>query len=163
MCVLCRIPPLLLPWSCPPSRYRRGLTPNLKPGRLTATFRPGFLSFTPVFFAPFSATAVPGLGSGRLADAPAPLRGVRESLRRVLPGPGPLLRLGRHRVFQILSHCQEVGGRARWLNICPLFPLSVCSAQALPAHGAGAFVLMMSRVGAPGSYQHTCSVLLQLA
>lgn len=64
------------------------------------------------FFA-FAATAVPGLGSGRLADAPAPLRGVREGLCRVLPGPGPLLRLGRHRVFQILSHRQEVGGHAR--------------------------------------------------
>lgn len=60
---------------------------------------------------PFSATAVPGLVSGRLPDAAAPLRGVRESLRRVLPGPGPLLRLGRHRVFQILPHRQEVGGQ----------------------------------------------------
>lgn len=54
VCVLCRIPPPLLPWSCPPSRYRRALSPNLKPGRLTATFRPGFLSFTPVFRPDFS-------------------------------------------------------------------------------------------------------------
>ena len=57
-----------------------------------------------------TAAAVPGLGSGRLADAAAPLRGLREGLRRVLPGPGPLLRLGRHRVLQILSHRQEVDG-----------------------------------------------------
>lgn len=77
------------------------------------------------FSPPFSATAVLGLGSWRLADAAAPLRGLRESLRRVLPGPGPLLRLGRHRVFQILSHRQEVGGRARRLNICPLYFPSV--------------------------------------
>lgn len=137
MCVLCRIPPPLLPWSCPPSRYRRALTPPLKPGRLTATFRPGFRSFTPVFFAPFPATAVPGLGPGGLADAPAPLRGVRESLRRVLPGPGPLLRLGRHRVFQILSHCQEVGGCASWLNICPLFPLCLLSSSVSCAQRRG--------------------------
>lgn len=97
-----------------------------KPRRLTATFPCRNLKFYGSFFLPFAATAVLGLGSWRLADAAAPLRGLRESLRRVLPGPGPLLRLGRHRVFQILSHRQEVGGRARRLNICPLFPLSVC-------------------------------------
>lgn len=91
------------------------------PGR-AVTFAPAFR-----LLLAFAATAVPGLGSGRLADAAAPLRGVRESLRRVLPGPGPVLRLGRHRVFQILSHRQEVGGRP-----CTLTPTLTRTDKYLP-------------------------------
>lgn len=63
-----------------------------------------------------TATAVPWLGPGRIADVLASLWSVWESLRRVLLSQGSLLRLGRHRVLQILSDRQEVGAHTRALN-----------------------------------------------
>lgn len=69
-------------------------------------------STSPLCLCAPAATAVPRLWPGRVADVSASLRGVRESLRRVLPGPGPLLRLGRQRVLEILPHRQEVGACA---------------------------------------------------
>lgn len=95
-----------------------------------------FLFFTP------TATAVPWLGPGRIADVFTPLRGVWESLRRVLPGQRPLLRLGRHRVLQILSYRQEVGACTHTPNKPVTFIYAqrgfaepaCCSAFVLPSH-----------------------------
>lgn len=65
------------------------------------------LSLTP------TATAVPWLSPGCITDVFTPLRSVWESLRWVLPGQRPLLRLGRCWVLEILSYCQEVGAGNR--------------------------------------------------
>lgn len=77
-----------------------------------------------VLFAP-TATTVPWFSPGRLTDVFTPLWGVWESLRWVLPCQRPLLRLGWHRVLQILPYCQEVGACACQTNICPLFILGL--------------------------------------
>lgn len=57
---------------------------------------------------PLAATALRGLQRGDCPGVAQQVSPVRPGLRRVLPGAGPLLRLGRHRVLQILSHGQEV-------------------------------------------------------
>ena len=55
-----------------------------------------------------TATAVRGLGHGHRPGAPPPLQRLWEGLRRVLPGPGPLLRLGRHLLHALPAQHQEV-------------------------------------------------------
>lgn len=56
-----------------------------------------------------TATAVCWLHGGGGPAAPTPVRRLREGLRRVLPGPGPLLCLGRRLLLPLLPRCQEVG------------------------------------------------------
>lgn len=68
----------------------------------------------PLLFVPPTATAVRVLGRRRDPPGPAPLRRVRGSLCRLLPGPGPLLCLGRQRLHPLLHLLQEVRrGRER--------------------------------------------------
>ena len=132
------------------------------PHRSTQVLSPCFFSLAP------TATAVPWLVPGCIADVSPPLRGVWESLRRVLLGPGPVLRLGRHRMLEILPHRQEVGGtHARALNASrqPLFVSQrrVSRARTTLLSNIRPFVLRPSHAVTPGSYQSTCSGLLQLA
>lgn len=56
-----------------------------------------------------SATTVRGVGRGCHTPEPAPLPGVRGRVRRLLPGPGPLLCLGRPGLLALHSIFQEVG------------------------------------------------------
>lgn len=54
------------------------------------------------------AVVVCGLPGGRLPAGPVPVRAVRPGLRRVLPGPGPLLHLGRTRLQSLHAHSAQV-------------------------------------------------------
>ena len=55
-----------------------------------------------------AATTVRGLGAGRDPPGAAPLRRVRGGVCRLLPGPGPLLRLGRQDLLPVLCVPEEV-------------------------------------------------------
>lgn len=84
-----------------------------------------------------TATALRVVRRGADSGVAAPLQRLRQSLLRLLPGPGPLLRLGRGELLGLHSFHQEVRGR-------PLLPPvagacgDVCSvAVVFVAGGAG--------------------------
>lgn len=68
----------------------------------------------------FAATAVRQLRVRALAGLAAPLPGLRLRLRRLLPGQGPVLRLGRPQLLPLLPHGQKVAQSLRrsrmWLR-----------------------------------------------
>lgn len=82
-----------------------------------------------------AATALRRLSHRRGPAAPAPLWRLRQGVRRVLPGTGPVLRLGRHRLHPLRAQHQEV---CRAGTPCPdtrAHRAAHASPQALPPAG----------------------------
>lgn len=70
-------------------------------------FAPDVLTFS-VLLLSFTATAVRGVGGGRDPAGAAQVRRLRRGVRRLLPGPRPVLRLGREILLPLLRLAQEV-------------------------------------------------------
>lgn len=79
-----------------------------------------------------AAPAVRGLARRPGPAAAAALRRLREGLRRVLPRPRPLLRLGRRRLLALLPRRQEVPPGAPSARSTPPAPPSLLPCPPLP-------------------------------